>query len=166
MSQTKKTELATFGAGCFWGVEHILKKIPGVIATTVGYEGGGTDKPTYRDVCSGNTGHAEVVQIEFDPQVVSFPTLLNYFWRLHDPTQLNRQGVDVGTQYRSVIFYQNETQKKEAEESKAAFDRSAVFNKKAVTQIEPSQRFWSAEDYHQDYFDKNGGHVCHILRPL
>jgi len=166
MSQIRSTELATLGAGCFWGVEHILKRIPGVVATTCGYEGGGTEKPTYKDICRGETGHAEVVQIEFDPKLVSYDTLLDYFWRLHDPTQLDRQGVDVGTQYRSVIFYHNETQKEAALKSKEKFDQSGVFKKKAVTQIIPSEKFWSAEDYHQDYFDINGGHVCHILRPL
>lgn len=159
-----KTEIATLGAGCFWGVEHILKKIPGVISTTCGYEGGNTQDPTYKEVKTGTTNHAEVVQIEFDPDRISYQSLLGYFWRLHDPTQLNRQGVDHGTQYRSVIFYHNEQQREVAQQSKREFDLSKVFPQPSVTQIEPAGIFYSAEDYHQDYFEINGGHVCHILR--
>lgn len=158
-------EKATFGAGCFWGVEHILKSIPGVKATTCGYMGGEAPNPTYKQVCTGQTGHAEVVEVEFDPQVVTYETLLDFFWRLHDPTTLNRQGVDVGTQYRSAIFYHSEEQRKAAELSKAAFDASGVFSAKAVTEISPATKFWPAEDYHQDYFDNNDGHICHVLRP-
>ena len=159
-----KTEIATLGAGCFWGVEHILKKIPGVVATTCGYAGGQTQDPTYKDVKTGQTNHAEVVQVEFDPRILSYQELLGYFWRLHDPTQLNRQGVDHGTQYRSVIFYHSEQQRETAFNSQKAFDASKVFPQPSVTQILPATQFYSAEDYHQDYFELNGGHVCHILR--
>ncbi|MGE3975246.1 MAG: bifunctional methionine sulfoxide reductase B/A protein [Bdellovibrionales bacterium] len=163
---TKKTntEKATFAAGCFWGVEEILRGIKGVVNTTVGYIGGQTDNPTYKIISTGQTGHAEAVEIEFDPKVVSYETLLGYFWRLHDPTTLNRQGVDQGTQYRSAIFFHSEEQKKIAERSKEKFDQSGVFKTKAVTQIVPAAKFYSAEDYHQDYFQKNGGHICHTLR--
>jgi len=164
MSQSK-LETATFAAGCFWGVQHILDRIPGVKSTRVGYTGGHTQDPNYRDVCNGDTGHAEAVEIEFDPSVVSFETLLDYFWRLHDPTQVNRQGPDVGTQYRSAIFYHSPEQKRAAEKSKAAFDASGVFKQKAATQIVQAGEFFDGEEYHQKYFDKNGGHVCHVLRP-
>ncbi len=159
-----KTELATFAAGCFWGVQHLLDRIAGVVKTRVGYIGGKTENPTYRDICNGDTDHAEAVEIEFDPSKVSYAELLSYFWRLHDPTQMNRQGVDVGTQYRSAIFYHSEEQKKVAEKSRADFDASKVFAKKAVTQIMPLEKFYSGEEYHQKYFDRNGGHVCHVLR--
>src|SRR5690606_11084729 len=127
----EKTELATFGAGCFWGVEDILKKIPRVIETNSGYMGGHKERPTYRDVSTGTTGHAEVVQIQLDPSKVAYDVLLDYFWRLHDPTTVNRQGVDVGTQCRSVIFYHSEEQKKIAEHCKDNFDKSGVFQEKA-----------------------------------
>lgn len=161
----KKSELATFAAGCFWGVEHLLAKIPGVLKTRCGYVGGQLENPTYRDVCDGDTGHAEAVEIEFDPDRVSYEELLSCFWRLHDPTQYNRQGPDVGSQYRSAIFYHSEAQKLKAEKSKSAFDASGVFSKKAVTEISPASKFYAAEDYHQKYFATNGGHVCHVLRP-
>ena len=157
-------EKIAFGAGCFWGVEHILKKIPGVLSTRCGYMGGKLDNPTYRDVCRGDTGHAEVVEVVFDAKKISLNQLLSYFWRLHDPTQLNRQGVDVGTQYRSAIFCYDEKQKAIAEQSKKEFDDSKVFSKSAVTQIADATTFFAAEDYHQDYFNKNSGHVCHVLR--
>ena len=158
-------ETATFAAGCFWGVEHILKGIPGVLETTVGYCGGNFDDPGYYDVSTGTTGHAEAVEVVFDPSKVSYSELLDYFWRLHDPTQVNRQGPDVGTQYRSVIFYHSEAQKQAAEKSKLMFDASGVFSKKAATQIVPATTFYAAEDYHQDYIDKNPSRVCHPLRP-
>jgi peptide methionine sulfoxide reductase msrA/msrB len=161
---SNKTEIATFGAGCFWGVEHILKKVKGVVKTRVGYTGGGMEYPGYRDVSSGTTGHAEAVRVEFDPSVISYEELLDYFWRLHDPTQLNRQGPDIGTQYRSVIFYHNPEQKTAAEKSKAKFDKSGVFSKKTVTEIKPAGAFYDAEEYHQDYFGKNPGRSCHVLR--
>lgn len=159
-----KYESATFAAGCFWGVEHILKKINGVIDTTAGYTGGGKKDPTYNDVSTGKTGHAEAVQIKFNPDLVSYETLLDYFWRFHDPTTPNQQGPNFGTQYRSVIFYHNENQKKTAEKSKKNFDKKGIFQNKAITQILPAVTFYPAEDYHQDYYDKNKGLVCHTLR--
>lgn len=161
-----KTEVATFAAGCFWGVEHIFKDVKGVVSTRVGYTGGATEHPGYRDVSTGATGHAEAVRVEYDPSVITYQELLDYFWRLHDPTQLNRQGPDVGTQYRSVIFYHNEAQKKAAEQSKEKFNRSGVFARKVVTEIVPAGTFYDAEEYHQDFFGKNPGRPsCHILRP-
>jgi peptide-methionine (S)-S-oxide reductase len=156
---------ATFAAGCFWGVQHILDRIPGVISTRVGYIGGKTDNPNYRQVCTGETGHAEAVEIEFDPKIVSYETLLDYFWRLHDPTQKNRQGPDVGTQYRSAVFFHSPEQEKIACQSKDKFDASGVFKAKAATEIIEAGTFFSGEEYHQKYFDHNGGHVCHVLRP-
>lgn len=163
--RARNTELATFAAGCFWGVEHIFKELKGVVKTRVGYTGGKTEHPGYRDVSSGDTGHAEAILIEYDPSVITYEELLGYFWRLHDPTQLNRQGPDTGTQYRSVIFYHTEEQRKAAELSREQFDRSGVFSKKAVTQIVPAGAFYDAEEYHQDYFGKNPGRSCHMLRP-
>lgn len=159
-----KIEKATFAAGCFWGVQHILDRIPGVTRTRAGYIGGRTKSPTYNQVKTGETGHAEAVEIEFDSERVSYRELLDLFWRLHDPTQLNRQGPDVGTQYRSAIFYHTPLQRDEVESSKARFDASGVFKRKAVTVIEPATEFFEAEDYHQKYFDQAGGAVCHILR--
>lgn len=156
--------LATFAAGCFWGVEDILKEVKGVIETTVGYTGGNIDNPTYKLVCTGKTGHAEAVQVKYNPDEITYDELLDYFWRLHNPTTLNRQGPDKGTQYRSAIYYHNEEQRILAEKSKEKFDRSGVFKDKATTQIVPASTFYPAEDYHQDYFEKNGGKGCHILR--
>jgi peptide methionine sulfoxide reductase msrA/msrB len=164
MKDDPKYELATFAAGCFWGVESIFKQVNGVIETTVGYTGGSVPNPTYRQVCTGKTGHAEAVFIKFNPNIVSYEELLSIFWRAHDPTTSNRQGPDVGTQYRSVIFYHNENQKNSAEQSKKEFDQSAVYARKAVTEIVPASTFYEAEDYHQDYFDKHAGASCHILR--
>ena len=161
---SKKTELATFAAGCFWGVEHILKGINGVIDTTVGYTGGSKDSPTYWDVSEGNTGHAEAVLIKYDPDIVTYEELLDYFWRFHDPTTPNRQGPNYGSQYRSVIFYPNEEQKKIAKKSREEFNKKGIFKNKAVTEILPATTFYSAEEYHQDYYEKNGGRVCHTLR--
>jgi peptide methionine sulfoxide reductase msrA/msrB len=156
--------VATFAAGCFWGVEDIFKKVDGVAETTVGYTGGKTENPTYKIVCTGKTGHAEAVQVKYDPDVISYEELLDYFWRLHNPTTKNRQGADVGSQYRSAIFYHNEEQKKAAQKSRDEFDKSGVFKDKAVTEIVQASVFYPAEEYHQDYFEKNGGHVCHTLR--
>lgn len=159
-----KTETATFAAGCFWGVEHIFKQVKGVVKTRAGYMGGSMEHPGYRDVSTGTTGHAEAVRVEFDPSVISYEELLGYFWRLHDPTQLNRQGPDFGTQYRSVIFYNTPEQKKAAEQSREKFDKSGVFSKKSVTEIRQAGVFYDAEEYHQDYIGKNPGRSCHLLR--
>jgi len=160
--KTKKIALA---AGCFWGVQHILDQVPGVKKTRVGYIGGLTDDPTYKDISTGGTGHAEAVEVEYDETEIELEELLDYFWRLHDPTQLNRQGADVGSQYRSAIFYYDDNQRVEAEKSKVAFDLKKVFPNPAVTQIEKAGTFYEGEGYHQKYFDKNGGHICHVLRP-
>ena len=157
-------QTATFAAGCFWGVETLFKQTKGVVETTVGYTGGTSTDPTYRQVCTGITGHAESVQLKFDPSIVSYEELLSLFWRMHDPTTQNRQGPDVGTQYRSAIFYHNEEQRKAAERSKEEFDRSGVYVNKATTQIAPASTFYVAEEYHQDYFEKQGGGACHVLR--
>ena len=157
-------QTAIFAAGCFWGVESLFKQTKGVVETTVGYTGGTTPDPIYRQVCTGITGHAEAVQVKFDPGVVSYEELLSLFWRMHDPTTQNRQGPDVGTQYRSAIFYYNEEQRKAAERSKEEFDSSGVYLNKATTQIVPASAFYAAEEYHQDYFEKQGGRACHVLR--
>jgi peptide-methionine (S)-S-oxide reductase len=156
------TEKATFGAGCFWGVEATFRAIPGVKDTTVGYAGGTKENPTYEDVCRHDTGHAEVVQVEFDPAIVSYNQLLDVFWSNHNPTTLNRQGPDIGDQYRSVIFYHTPAQRAAAEESKAALDRSGRFQKPIVTQIEPAPHYYPAEDYHQRYLEKRGLSHCSI----
>ena len=156
------TDKATFGAGCFWGVEATFRNVPGVTSATSGYAGGTTQNPSYEDVCSDDTGHAEVVQVEFDPERVSYGELLNVFWANHDPTTLNRQGPDRGTQYRSVIFYHSPEQRTAAEESKAAMDKSGRFRRPIVTQIEPAPTFWPAEDYHQRYLEKRGMTHCAI----
>ncbi len=158
-------ELATFAAGCFWGVESVFKQVKGVLETTVGYTGGTVPNPSYGQVCTGITGHAEAVLIKFDPRIVSYKELLSLFWRMHNPTTPDRQGPDVGTQYRSAIFYHNEVQKKEAEESREEFDRSGIYLNKAATQIVPASAFYEAEEYHQDYFEKQGAGSCHVLRP-
>lgn len=153
---------ATFGAGCFWGVEATFRNVEGVTDTAVGYMGGHTDNPSYKDVCSGKTGHAEVVQVEYDPAVVSYDQLLEVFWEVHDPTQLNRQGPDVGSQYRSVIFYHDEAQREAAERAKADLEQSGRFRRSIVTAIEPAATFWQAEDYHQRYLEKRGLAHCAI----
>ena len=150
------TEKATFGAGCFWGVEAAFRKIKGVVSTTVGYSGGSSKNPTYKDVCSGRTGHAEVVQVEYDPSETSYEELLKVFWGVHDPTQLNRQGPDVGTQYRSAIFFHNAKQEAAAKATKAHLEGSGRYRKPIVTEIIPASEFYAAEEYHQQYFDKRG----------
>jgi len=160
MDQTAETAL--FGAGCFWGVEEAYRILPGVIATTVGYCGGTAESPTYKQVCSDRTGHAEVVQVTFDPLLISYDSLLDVFWSNHDPTQMNRQGPDYGSQYRSVIFYNSDAQRLAAEASKAAMDATHRFNRTIVTSIEPAQTLWPAEDYHQKYLLKRGQSSCHI----
>ena len=151
---------ATFGAGCFWGVEAAFRQIDGVTKTAVGYEGGTLDNPTYEDVCSHRTGHAEVVQVTYDPERVSYEQLLEVFWGKHDPTQLNRQGWDVGDQYRSVVFYEDEEQRAAAERSKSELEASGGYRKPVVTVIEPAQTFYVAEDYHQQYLEKRGRSSC------
>ncbi len=153
-------ELATFGAGCFWGVEASFRKIPGVVSTSVGYSGGNLENPTYKQVCSDRTGHAEVVQVVFDPEKVDYTALLDLFWEMHNPTTPNRQGPDIGSQYRSVIFYHNEDQQKAARESKEKLNASGKYRSEVVTQIEPAQTFYRAEDYHQQYLEKRGRSSC------
>lgn len=160
----KKTEVATFAAGCFWGVESFFRGVDGVISTSVGYTGGHTKNPTYKEVCTDKTGHAEAVEIKFDTSLISYEQLLDYFWRLHDPTTADRQGPDVGSQYRSAIFYHSDEQRIAAEKSKEAFDKSGVFRRKAVTQIVPAKIFYPAEEYHQNYFEKNNMPACHTIR--
>jgi peptide-methionine (S)-S-oxide reductase len=156
------TSKATFGAGCFWGVEAAFRQIEGVVDTAVGYAGGHQPDPTYRDVCTDRTGHAEVVQVEYDPARVSYGQLLDVFWENHDPTTLNRQGPDVGTQYRSVVFYHDEEQRAAAEESKQRLDASGRFRRPIVTQVVPAAPFYRAEEYHQRYLEKRGLASCHI----
>lgn len=155
-------ETAIFGAGCFWGVEDAFSKLDGVRETTVGYLGGSMENPSYEDVCSGETGHAEVVQIEFDPAKISYKQLLDVFWKMHDPTTLNRQGPDVGTQYRSAVFYQSIEQKQLAEQSKIELQNAGVFKNPVITEITKASTFYKAEEYHQEYLKKNGLGACHI----
>ncbi len=158
-----KTEIATFGAGCFWGVEATFRRVPGVLSTRVGYAGGKTANPTYKDVCTDTTGHAEVVEVTFDPEQVSYDTLLNVFWENHDPTTLNRQGPDWGTQYRSVVFFHSPEQEKTARASKERLEQEGRYKpKRIVTQIEPAKPFYEAEDYHQQYLEKRGLASCHL----
>ncbi len=159
-------ELADFAAGCFWGVEEEFRKLPGVIATAVGYEGGHTKNPTYKQVCNDDTGHAETVRVEFDPKTIKYEKLLEVFWNLHDPTSLNRQGPDEGDQYRSAVFYQNEDQRKTATSSKEKLDKSGEFSRKVVTEIVPVALFTFAEDYHQQYVEKGGHAACHIRKQI
>ena len=147
---------AIFGAGCFWGVESAFRGLDGVVDVAVGYAGGTVDQPTYRMVCSGKSGHAEVVRVEYDPSRVSFEKLLELFWQIHDPTTLNRQGPDIGTQYRSVIFYSDDRERATAEESKRRLDESGKFRRPILTQIVPAAEFFPAEDYHQRYYEKMG----------
>lgn len=150
-------EKATFAAGCFWGVEDVFMDLPGVVSTRVGYTGGRLENPTYRDVCSGATGHAEAVEVTFDPALISYERLLDLFWECHDPTQLNRQGPDHGTQYRSVIFYHSPEQQRAAEQSLERQDSSGRHRRRIVTEIVPASTFWAAEEYHQKYHQKHGG---------
>jgi peptide methionine sulfoxide reductase msrA/msrB len=160
-----KPETAVLAGGCFWGMEEILRKIPGVLETAVGYSGGGTDNPTYEDVCTGETGHAEAIQVLFDPRQLSYAELLGYFFRMHDPTTLNRQHNDVGSQYRSAIFYTTEEQRQTAERVKDEMNKSGRWKRPIVTEITPASEFFRAEGYHQKYLIKNpGGYNCHVLR--
>lgn len=149
-------KIAIFGAGCFWGVESAFRRRDGVVDVTVGYAGGTVDNPTYGMVCSGRSGHAEVVQVEYDPSRVSYEKLLELFWQIHDPTTLNRQGPDIGTQYRSVIFYSDQRERAVAEESKRRLDESGKFRRPIVTQIVPTAEFYPAEEYHQRYYERMG----------
>jgi peptide-methionine (S)-S-oxide reductase len=153
---------ATFGAGCFWGVEAEFREMKGVTDALAGYAGGNTENPAYKDVCTGRTNHAEVVEVEYDEDQVSYQELLNLFWKAHDPTQVNRQGPDVGTQYRSVIFFHTPEQEKAARESKAELEKSGKFHRPIATVIEPAPAFYPAEEYHQQYLAKRGLRHCHI----
>lgn len=156
-----KRELADFGGGCFWSTEEVFRTLPGVVKTTVGYEGGHVDNPTYEQVCTHTTGHAETVQIAFDPHKVSYDTLLDTFFAHHDPTQLNRQGLDVGDNYRSVIFYHDEEQEKQAQAKIKALYNAQKYKDKIVTQVVPAATFWHAEEYHQQYLHKKNLGVCY-----
>ena len=160
-----KTEVATLAGGCFWGVQELIRKLPGVVESTVGYTGGTLVSPRYEDVHTGRTGHAEAVQIVFDPRQITYESILRTFFRLHDPTTLNRQGNDMGSQYRSAIFWNSDEQRRTAERVKAEVDRSGKWDKKVVTEIVKAGPFYPAEEYHQDYLQKNpGGYTCHYLR--
>lgn len=153
---------ATFGAGCFWGVEATFRRLPGVVSTAVGYSGGSVPNPTYEQVCGSRTGHAEVVQVEFDPQEISYEQLLEIFWQNHDPTTRNRQGPDFGPQYRSAVFYHDDAQRTAAETMKARLDAGGAFSRPIVTEITPFTDFWRAEEYHQQYLEKRGLASCHV----
>ena len=155
-------EKATFGAGCFWGVEAAFRQLPGVTSTAVGYMGGTLDHPTYQQVCNGDTGHAEVVEVEYDPSQISYDKLLEVFWEMHDPTTMNRQGPDFGSQYRSAVFYHSPEQKAAVEASKQRLAQSGEHDDPVVTQIVPAATFWRAEEYHQQYLEKSGRASCHV----
>jgi len=157
-----KRQVAIFAAGCFWGTEEYFRRLPGVLSTTVGYCGGTTPNPTYEQVCSGTTNHAESLRIEFDPAKISYDQLLRHFFRMHDPTQLNRQGADFGTQYRSVIFYQDDEQRVIAEKIIAELSANMIYQKPIVTELVAAMPFYPAEEYHQDYLLKNPGGYCHV----
>lgn len=167
MNTNAQTDTATFGAGCFWCVEAVFQNLEGVQSVTSGYSGGSVSNPSYKEVCNGTTGHAEVCQIVYNPQKISFETLLEAFWGTHDPTTLNRQGNDVGTQYRSSIFYHSDEQKKTAEEYKAQLNKSGAWDKPLVTEIVKFEKFYPAEDYHQNYFNENGqqSYCQFVIRP-
>lgn len=158
-------ETAILAGGCFWGMEDILRKIPGVTDTEVGYTGGKTSGPTYREICQGDTGHAEAIRVDFDPAKISYEQILDAFFRMHDPTTKNRQGNDFGTQYRSAIFYMNDEQREAAERVKERVEKSGKWPRPIVTEIVKAGSFYPAEEYHQDYLRKNpGGYTCHYLR--
>ena len=162
MNEEAQIEMATFGAGCFWGVQETLGNLEGVVETAAGYMGGTTENPTYEEVCSDETGHAEVVQVKFDPATISYEKVLDAFWELHDPTQLNRQGPDVGSQYRSVIFYHTPEQQATAEASREKLEASGKHDEPIVTAIEAAGKFTKAEEYHQHYLAKRGLGTCHV----
>ncbi len=166
-NMSKTLDTATFGGGCFWCVEAIFQQMEGVEKVISGYSGGKVDNPTYKEICTGTTGHAEVAQIIYDPSVVSYDELLKAFWSTHDPTTLNRQGADVGTQYRSVIFYHNDNQKQLAEKYKSELDKTGVFGSPIVTEISPFAKMYIAEDYHQNYYNdnKNQGYCQYVIAP-
>ena len=155
-------EIATFGAGCFWGIEAAFRRVPGVLDATVGYSGGRTENPSYQDVCTDTTGHAEVVQVTFDPAKLSYEQLLDVFWTIHDPTQVNRQGPDYGKQYRTAIFFHSPEQEAAAKKSKQALEASGKLRRPVATEITPAGAFWRAEEYHQRYLEKRGAASCHI----
>jgi peptide-methionine (S)-S-oxide reductase len=167
MSEVTKSQLATFGGGCFWCTEAVFNELKGVISVKPGYSGGRTQNPTYKQVCSGTTGHAEVIQIQYDPSVVTFQKLLEVFFQTHDPTTLNRQGNDVGTQYRSVIFYHNDDQRRISEEIIRRLDEAKAFRAPIVTQVDRFTKFYEAEDYHHDYFSTNPNqpYCTAVIRP-
>jgi len=150
------TKKATFAAGCFWGVEAAFRRVKGILSTQVGYSGGHVANPSYREVCTGKTGHAESVRLEYDPDIISYDELLEVFWDMHDPTSPNRQGPDIGSQYRSVIFYHDEDQRKSAKKSVARLQRSEKYERDIVTEVVPAGEFYPAEDYHQRYYEKQG----------
>jgi peptide-methionine (S)-S-oxide reductase len=156
------SETATFGAGCFWGIEAAFRRIPGVTDAIVGYSGGHTENPTYKDVCTDETGHAEVVQVTFDPAKVTYEELLNAFWRMHDPTQVNRQGPDFGSQYRTAIFFHSPEQEAIAKKSRAAMEANGNLKRRIATEITPASTFYRAEEYHQKYLEKRGASSCHF----
>ena len=156
------TQKATFGAGCFWGVEETFRQLPGVVNTAVGYAGGTLENPTYEQVCTDRTGHAEVVEVQYDPAKIGYDQLLEVFWNSHDPTQVNRQGPDYGKQYRSVVFYHDDAQRQAAETSKAALEQSGKHRKPIATQIVAAEPFYRAEEYHQQYLAKRGLGSCHV----
>ncbi len=156
------SEMVTFGAGCFWGIEAAFRRVPGVIDTAVGYSGGHMPNPTYEDVCTDETGHAEAVQVTFDPAKVSYEQLLDVFWGIHDPTQVNRQGPDFGAQYRTAIFFHSPEQEAAAKKSKAALEASGKFRRPIATEITPAAPFYRAEEYHQRYLEKRGAASCHF----
>jgi peptide-methionine (S)-S-oxide reductase len=167
IDSTVKTETATLGTGCFWCTEAVFQELKGVIKVTSGYSGGSVANPSYEQVCTKTTGHAEVIQVVFDPAVISFDELLEVFWQTHDPTTLNRQGADAGPQYRSVIFYHSPEQKEKAERYKVALDKSGAFNDPIVTEISPYKNFYAAEDYHQNFYNNNSdyGYCRIVIRP-
>jgi len=155
-------EIATFGAGCFWGIEAAFRRVPGVLDAAVGYSGGRTENPSYQDVCTDTTGHAEVVQVTFDPAKLSYEQLLDVFWTIHDPTQVNRQGPDYGKQYRTAIFFHSPEQEAAAKKSKQALEASGKLRRPVATEITAAAPFWRAEEYHQRYLEKRGAASCHI----